>query len=60
MARVAPYAKAIIAAIVAGLSALTAGLVADGLSDAEIITAIVAFLVGLGAVFTVPNRPRDP
>jgi len=59
MVRIAPYAKAFIAAIVAGLSAITTGLVSNGLSWAEGITALIAFFVGLGAVFTVPNKPAS-
>jgi len=55
--KLAPIAKAVIAAVVAGLSSIVTGLVAGGLSWSEIVTAIIAFLVGLIAVFRVPNRP---
>jgi len=55
--KVAPYAKAFIAAIVAGLSALVAGFVSGGLSWSEGLTALIAFFVGLVAVFQVPNKP---
>jgi len=54
---IAPYAKAFIAAIVAGLTAISTGLVSDGLSWNEVVIALIAFFVALGAVFTVPNRP---
>lgn len=54
---IAPYAKAVIAAVVAFLSVLASGLVADGLSWGELVAALIAFFVALGAVFSVPNRP---
>ena len=57
MEKIAPYAKAFIAAIVACLSAIAAGLVSDGLSWSEGIAAAIAFFVALGAVFSVPNKP---
>lgn len=55
--KIAPYAKAFIAAAVAALSALVAGFADDGLSWTEGLTAAIAFLVGLAAVFSVPNKP---
>ena len=57
MNKIAPYAKAVIAAVVAGLTAIATGLVADGLSWSEVVAALIAFFVALGAVFSVPNRP---
>lgn len=57
MSKVAPYAKAIIAALIAGLSALAAGLEDNSLTSQEWITIALAFVVALGAVFAVPNRP---
>lgn len=59
MSVIAPYAKAIIAALVAFLTAISTGLVADGLSWSEIVTSLIALLVAAGAVFTVPNRPKN-
>ena len=53
--KVAPYYKAITGALVAFFSALIAGLQEGGLSWTEILTAIIALLVGGGAVFTIPN-----
>lgn len=55
MNRVAPYLKALTAALVAGLSVLIAS--ADSLSTQDYLSALVAFLVGLGAVWAVPNKP---
>lgn len=60
MDKVRPYAKAIVAALVAGLSALSAQLVSgESLGDLEAkdwLAVAVAFLVALGAVFAVPNE----
>jgi hypothetical protein len=54
---VAPYLKALIAALVAGLSVVAASL-ADGgaLTAQDYVSASLAFLVALGAVFAVPNQ----
>lgn len=46
----AHYAKAIVAALVAGLSD-------EVLSTAEWLIALIAFLTALGAVWAVPNKP---
>lgn len=59
MTKVAPYLKAVIAAVIAGLSALSSYLINDtSLSDltaGQWIAVAIAFLVALGAVFAVPN-----
>jgi len=55
--KIAPYAKAFIAAIIALLTGLVSGLVAGGLSWSEILVSLIAFFTGLLAVFRVPNRP---
>lgn len=51
------YAKAVVGALVAGLSALLPGLEDGALSGPEWVTAAVAALVALGAVWAVPNTP---
>jgi hypothetical protein len=51
------YLKAIVAALIAGLGALATGLGDGSLSAQEYIYAAIAFLVGLGAVWAVPNTP---
>ena len=57
MKNIAPYAKAFIAALVAGLSVIASALGLDGaLSPQDWVYASIAFLVGLGAVFAVPNQ----
>ena len=58
------YAKAIVAAAIAGLSALAPAL-DGGITSAEATIIAVATLTGLGLVFAVPNkapagRPADP
>lgn len=59
------YAKAITGAVVAGLSTLALGLTdasaaGTDLTGQEWLTAAIAFLVGLGAVWAVPNKPDVP
>ena len=48
------YAKALIGALIAGLSALTPS-VQDGLSVTDVLTAVVAALIAGSAVFAIPN-----
>jgi hypothetical protein len=55
--KVAPYAKAVIAALVAFLTGLATALDSGGISAAEWITSVVALLVAGGAVFSIPNKP---
>ena len=55
--KVAPYAKAIIASLVSFLTAIATALDTGGISEAEWITAAIAFLVSFGAVFAIPNKP---
>jgi sugar phosphate permease len=61
MAKFAPYLKALIAAIVAALSVIGASLADDSALNAQdYVSAAIAFLVALGAVFAVPNTPVNP
>jgi hypothetical protein len=55
--KAAPYAKAIIAALVSFLTAIATALDSGGIDTQEWITAVVALLVAGGAVFSIPNRP---
>lgn len=55
----AAYAKAIVAALIAGLTALGTALTDGDLTAAEIVGCIVAALVALGAVYGTPNAPDD-
>ena len=57
MKNVAPYAKAFIAALVAGLGVIGASLGDGGAITAQDwVSAAIAFLVALSAVFAVPNQ----
>lgn len=51
------YAKALVAALIAGLAALATALDDSQVSAQEWVTAAVALLTALGAVWAVPNRP---
>ena len=55
MSKLGPYLKAIVAALVAGLSVLLA---TNNWDRHAYVSAAVAFLIGLGAVFAVPNAPK--
>lgn len=52
------YAKAIVGALVAGLSAIAVALGDNALSAQECVTAAIAALVALGAIWAVPNTPN--
>lgn len=54
----APYAKAIVGALTAGLGALGTALTDGDVSAQEWVAVASATLVALGVVFGVPNR--DP
>jgi hypothetical protein len=60
MNRIAPYAKALIGALVAGLSSLYQALDGDPalVTSQEWVAVVMATLAGLAAVFAIPNR--DP
>jgi hypothetical protein len=55
--KVAPYAKAIIAALVSFLTAVSTALEDGHISAQEWVTALIALLIAGGAVWRVPNRP---
>lgn len=55
MDRVAPYAKAVIGALVAGLTALGTALADGAVSPAEWVGVAIATLGALGAVYAIPN-----
>jgi hypothetical protein len=56
VSKFAPYLKALIGALVAGLGALASGLDDNTLSAQECITAAIAFLVAFGGVFYIPYK----
>ena len=55
--KVAPIAKALIASVVAFLTAISTALGDGSISAQEWITALIALIIGFGAVFSVPNKP---
>ena len=63
MSKIAPYLKAVIAALVAGFGALGAVLVDDksigDVTDGQWVTIVLAVLVALGAVFAVRNATTE-
>lgn len=50
-------AKSIVGALIAGLGSLATGLGDGSLTAQEYIYAAIAALVGLGIIYTVPNKP---
>lgn len=61
MTSIAPYAKAVLGAVLAALAALGGYLVNNtALSDVtagQWVFVAIAFLTGLGVVYAVPNKP---
>jgi hypothetical protein len=57
MTAVAPYLKAVVGGLVAGLTALATALDNDSISAQEWLYAVIALLVGFSTVWAVPNRP---
>lgn len=54
---IAKYAKAITAAVVTGLGAVSVAISDDAISSQEWVTIGIAFVVALGGVWAVPNKP---
>lgn len=56
----AKYAKAILAAVIAGLTSLSTALVdgngLDSVTDGQWVVAVIATLTALAAVWAVPNQ----
>lgn len=53
------YAKSLIAALIAALTALGTGLTDGSMSPAEWVAVALAFVVALGAVYSIPNAPAE-
>jgi cytochrome b len=51
------YAKALVGALVAGLTAVQAGLDNGGISANEWVGVAIATLTALGLVWAIPNKP---
>lgn len=56
---ISQYAKAIVAALVAGLGCLGASLSDGVMAPAEWVAVAGASVTALGVVWGVPNRPAD-
>lgn len=54
-----PYAKAIVGAAVAGLTALGTALADNEVTGVEWVGVAVATLGALGIVYAVPNKPAE-
>lgn len=50
-------AKAVVGALVAGLSAIATGLGDNILTGQEYVTAAIAFVVAFGVIYQTPNKP---
>ena len=59
MKNLKPYAKALVAALVAGVGGIATGYADDALTKGELWAAIALGLATGGAVFGVPNRPAE-
>jgi len=59
MEKLKPYAKAIVGALVAGLTALGTALADNQVTTVEWVGVAVATLGALGIVYAVPNRPAE-
>lgn len=59
MTKIAPYAKALIGALIAGLASLQQGLDNGAVSAQEWTGVAIATLSGLALVWAIPNRDPD-
>lgn len=59
MGKLKPYAKAIVGALVAGLTAYGTALADDKVTTVEWVGVAVATLAALGVVWAVPNKPAE-
>jgi EamA domain-containing membrane protein RarD len=55
---ISQYAKAVVGALVAGLTALGTALLDEAVTPAEWVAVAVAALTALGVVWAVPNAPK--
>lgn len=59
-AKLKPYRKAVVAALIAGLTALYTALSDDVITASEWVVIALALLGGGGATWLVPNTPKPP
>lgn len=55
-----PYAKAIAGGLVAGLTSLGTALTDGIVTPLEWVTIAIAFLLGTGLTYAIPNSPKVP
>ena len=60
MKTIAPYAKAVAGGLVSGLTSLGTALIDGFVSPLEWVTIALAFLLGTGLTYAVPNSPKEP
>ena len=60
MNTIAPYAKAIAAGLVSGLTSLGTALIDGIVSPLEWVTIALSFILGTGLTYAVPNFPKVP
>ncbi len=60
ISKLKPYRKAIVAALVAGLTALYAAMADDVITAGEWVMIVLALLGGGGVTYAVPNAPKLP
>ena len=58
MNTIAPYAKAIAGGLVSGLTSLGTALIDGIVSPLEWVTIALAFIIGTGLTYAVPNYPK--
>lgn len=54
------YAKAIVGAIIAGLSSIAVAMESGPVTREDILAAVIATLVAAAGVWAVPNKPAEP
>ncbi|MEU3052290.1 hypothetical protein [Streptomyces griseus] len=59
MLNVSAYAKAVVAAVVAGVAALSVAIQDGNLTTGDGVTVVLAVLGALGVTYVVPNKDAD-
>ena len=59
MKTIAPYAKAIAAGLISGLTSLGTALIDGFVSPLEWVTIALSFILGTGLTYAVPNLPKE-
>ena len=59
MTTLAPYVKALTGGLVSGLTSAATALTDGIVTPVEWVTIALAFILGTGVVYAVPNYPKD-